>query len=138
MKSMKMESYNLCQLCSLCYGSGLYFSSLVEMLNLAECNEIKHKNIYIYMYDACMCMGSNPGQPGKNLSKMISQIRSNLNSAHLDMIIQIYSEITCGRVLSGELYTCKLYKLDNLCWSTGCFVKLHFTPQSKLLVIDHV
>ena len=37
-------------------------------------------------YDACMCMGSNPGQPGKNLSKMISQIRSNLNSAHLDMI----------------------------------------------------
>ena len=42
-------------------------------------------------YDACMCMGSNPGQPGKNLSKMISQIRSNLNSTHLDMIY-IYIE----------------------------------------------
>ena len=25
--------------------------------------------------------------------------------------------ITCGRVLNGELYTCKLYKLINLCWS---------------------
>ena len=44
-------------------------------------------------------------------------------------IIQIYSGITCGRVLNGELYTCKLYKLINLCWSTGCFVKLHFTKQ---------
>ena len=32
-------------------------------------------------------------------------------------IIQIYSGITCGRVLNGELYTCKLYKLINLCWS---------------------
>ena len=30
-------------------------------------------------------------------------------------IIQIYSGITCGRVLNGELYTCKLYKLINLC-----------------------
>ena len=29
-------------------------------------------------------------------------------------IIQIYSGITCGRVLNGELYTCKLYKLINL------------------------
>ena len=45
-------------------------------------------------------------------------------------IIQIYSGITCGRVLNGELYTCKLYKLINLCWSTGCFVKLHFTPEA--------
>ena len=42
-------------------------------------------------------------------------------------IIQIYSGITCGRVLNGELYTCKLCKLINLCWSTGCFVKSHFT-----------
>ena len=32
-------------------------------------------------------------------------------------IIQIYSGITCGRVLNSELYTCKLYKLINLCWS---------------------
>ena len=32
-----------------------------------------------------------PVSPGKNLSKMISQIRSNLNSAHLDVIyIYIY------------------------------------------------
>ena len=29
-------------------------------------------------------------------------------------IIQIYSGITCGRVLNGELYTYKLYKLINL------------------------
>ena len=27
---------------------------------------------------------------------------------------QIYSGITCGRVLNGELYTWKLYKLINL------------------------
>ena len=27
--------------------------------------------------------------------------------------------------------TRKLYKLINLCWSTGCFVKLHFTPRSR-------
>ena len=44
-------------------------------------------------------------------------------------IIQIYSGITCGRVLNGELYTCKSYKLINLCWSTGCFVKSHLTPR---------
>ena len=48
-------------------------------------------------------------------------------------IIQIYSGITCGRVLHGELYTCKLYKLINLCWSTGCFVKLHFTPRDDFI-----
>ena len=48
-------------------------------------------------------------------------------------IIQIYSGITCGRVLNGELYTCKLYKLINLCWSTGCFVKLHFTPRDDFI-----
>ena len=42
-------------------------------------------------------------------------------------IIQIYSGITCGRVLNGELYTCKLYKLISLCWSTRLFreVTLH-------------
>ena len=45
-------------------------------------------------------------------------------------IIQIYSGITCGRVLNGELYTCKLYKLINLCWSTGCFVK---TPRDDFI-----
>ena len=27
------------------------------------------------------------------------------------------------------IYTCKLYKLINLCWSTGCFVKCNFTKQ---------
>ena len=54
------------------------------------------------------------------------RITCNLVTNHL---IQIYSGITCGRVLNGELYTCKLYKLINLCWSTGCFVKLHFTPR---------
>ena len=37
-------------------------------------------------------------------------------------ITQIYSGITYGRVLNGELYTCKMYKLINLCWSTGCFM----------------
>ena len=30
-------------------------------------------------------------------------------------INQIYSGITCGRVLNGEIYTYKLYKLINLC-----------------------
>ena len=29
------------------------------------------------------------------------------------------------------IYTCRLYKLINLCWSTGCFVKLHFTPRDS-------
>ena len=48
-------------------------------------------------------------------------------------IIQIYSGITCGRVLNGELYLCKLYKLINLCWSTGCFVILHFTPRDDFI-----
>ena len=30
---------------------------------------------------------------------------------------------------------CKLYKLINLCWSTGCFVKLHvhFTPLDEYI-----
>ena len=51
-------------------------------------------------------------------------------------IIQIYSGITCGRVLNGELYTCKLYKLINLCWSTGCFVKLHFAPRDQHRLIN--
>ena len=31
------------------------------------------------------------------------------------------------------IYTCKLYKLISLCWSTGCFVKLHFTPQDDFI-----
>ena len=35
----------------------------------------------------------------------------------IQYINQIYSGITCGRVLNGELYTWKLYKLINLCWS---------------------
>ena len=40
--------------------------------------------LYIYIYII-------PVSPEKNLSKIISQIRSNLNSAHLDMIyIYIY------------------------------------------------
>ena len=39
-------------------------------------------------YDACAWVRI-PVSPGKNLSKMISQVRSNLNSAHLD-IIHIY------------------------------------------------
>ena len=38
-------------------------------------------------YDACMCMGSNPGQPGKNLSKMISQnqVKFELSTLRLDL-----------------------------------------------------
>ena len=52
-------------------------------------------------------------------------------------IIQIYSGIICGRVLNGELYTCKLYKLINLCRSTGCFVKLHFINFTKQPVDQH-
>ena len=31
------------------------------------------------------------------------------------------------------IYTCKLYKLINLCWSTSCFVKLHFTPRDDFI-----
>ena len=27
------------------------------------------------------------------------------------------------------IHTCKLYKLINLCWSTGCFMKCNFTKQ---------
>ena len=38
-------------------------------------------------------------------------------------IKQIYSGITCGRVLNDELYTWELYNLINLCWSTGSFMK---------------
>ena len=33
----------------------------------------------------------------------------------------------------NKLYTCKLYKLINLCWSTGCFVKLYFTPRDDFI-----
>ena len=40
-------------------------------------------------------------------------------------------------MLNGELYTCKLYKLINLCWSTGCFVKLHFINFTKQPVDQH-
>ena len=58
----------------------------------------------------------------------------NLYNLHVCIyIIQIYSGITFGRVLNGELYTCKLYKLINLCWSTGCFVKLHFTSRDDFI-----
>ena len=38
-------------------------------------------------------------------------------------IIQIYSGITCGRVLNGECYTQRLHKLIFLYLSTGCFVE---------------
>ena len=41
------------------------------------------------------------------------KVKSQEDLQSLD-IIQIYSGITCGRVLNGELYTCKLYKLINL------------------------
>ena len=39
-------------------------------------------------------------------------------------VIQIYSGITRGRVLNGELYTHRLQKLVFLYLSTGCFGKL--------------
>ena len=64
-----------------------------------------------------------------NANKLTSRIFVYIYIYTYIYIIQIYSGITCGRVLNGELYTCKLYKLINLCWSTGCFVKLHFTPE---------
>ena len=38
-------------------------------------------------------------------------------------IIQIYSGITCGRVLSGELYAQILQKLIFPYFSTACFVE---------------
>ena len=31
--------------------------------------------------------------------------------------------VDCLRSFSIYIYTCKLYKLISLCWSTGCFVK---------------
>ena len=46
-------------------------------------------------YDACMCMGSNPGQPGKNLSKMISenQVKFELSTLRLDLSLYIYIQL---------------------------------------------
>ena len=46
-------------------------------------------------------------------------------------IIQIYSGITRGRVLNGELYAQRLHKLIYLCLSTECFMKIsfHFSGQ---------
>ena len=49
-------------------------------------------------------------------------------------ISQIYFGITCGGVLSGELYTQRLQKLIFLYLSTGCFVE--FSPLSSGLSID--
>ena len=48
-------------------------------------------------------MSLNPGDTGQLLGSFDRPIYI--------YIIQIYSGITCGRVLNGELYTCKLYKL---------------------------
>ena len=39
-------------------------------------------------------------------------------------IIQIYSGIVCGRVLSGELYAQRLQKLIYLYLFTDCFMKI--------------
>ena len=44
-----------------------------------------------------------------------------VNLLKIDIYIYIY------------IYTCKLYKLISLCWSTGCFVKLHFTPRDDFI-----
>ena len=49
-------------------------------------------------------------------------------------ITQIYSGITCARVLNGELYNQRLHKLSvilYLCLSTECFMKIsfHFSGQ---------
>ena len=49
----------------------------------------------------------------------------------LRYIIQIYSGITRGRVLNGELNTQRLHKLVYLCLFTECFMKIsfHFSGQ---------
>ena len=51
-------------------------------------------------------------------------------------IIQIYSGITCGRMLNGELYTQRLQALIYLYLSTGCFMKIDFPPLFRTLVDD--
>ena len=47
--------------------------------------------------------------------------------------IQIYSGITRGRVLNGELYTQRLHKVIYLCLSTKCFMKISFYISGQIM-----
>ena len=46
-------------------------------------------------------------------------------------MIQIYSGITSGRVLNGELYAQRLQKLIYLHLLTGCFMKICLQSSEK-------
>ena len=48
-------------------------------------------------------------------------------------IIQIYSGITRGRVLNGEICTQRLHKLIYLCLSTECFMKISFYFSGQIM-----
>ena len=48
-------------------------------------------------------------------------------------IIQIYSEITRGRVLSGELYAQRLQKLIYLYLFTDCFMKISLQSSEQII-----
>ena len=49
-----------------------------------------------------------------------------------DHMVQIYSGITCGRVLIGELYAQILQKLINLYLFTDCFMKISLQSSEQL------
>ena len=47
-----------------------------------------------------------------------------ITSDYMITIIQIYSGITRGGMINGELHTQRLQKLIYLCLSTDCFMKI--------------
>ena len=47
--------------------------------------------------------------------------------------IQIYSGITGGRALNGELYTQRLHKFIYLCLSTESFMKISFYFSGQIM-----
>ena len=75
-------------------------------------------------------------------AEIVYNSHSTLSSTnYLDYIIQIYSGITRGRVLNGELYTQRLQKLIYLYLFTDCFMKisLHSSEQiSEILFISQI